>query len=668
MSGRESVDGDALIKHGIFRISLAGVVGIVLFEFFEAASFAYLGIFLSLAFGALLISGRPAEFLEDGLARLLMDVFCVTLVVAGVGGAESPFFLLFFIAAFGIAWTGSSFRSGIGVAGVMAGYLAAVSVSGIETLLDAGGFLRFALLVVFSGLAWVMSGEVESEKERSRELSESLSVERDYSESVSALAMNFGSVLAVLDLRRILGWTVETARDLTGASFAHAVLLDGNQHRTSLRTDSDKCPTWWHPAIQELVLHGSRKKEPLHEKDKEIHGVSGFLAMPFEVAGSEHNGTLILGGGEFGEREERMLSLLAGQAARALRGSGEAPGGRDPATGLPNKASLHKVLRKEMKYDGSVTVISVRIEGLWGYGRSQSLAVGEALLRRITERIGERQRVFRYGMDELVVLMRGGNGRRAERASAWIHDVAREISGSYPLSPKISVSYAAAHSDESTPERLIAEARKASPEAGSKPRISPSNTIPEASDGIVAALLEAATIKDFELNAHLRSVRRLSRLIATKMGLGEEEVRVLSLGALLHDVGKIGVPDDILKKPGSLTEAEFDEIKRHTIMGASVIAQIPTLADIVPIIRHHHEHFDGRGYPDGLRGDDIPHLARIVSVADAYDSMVRDRPYRKGLTHEAALEEIENNAGTQFAPDISRTFVKVMREADRMSG
>jgi len=670
MSGRESVDGDALIKHGIFRISLAGVVGIVLFEFFEAASLAYLGIFLSLAFGALLISGRPAEFLEDGLARLLMDVFCVTLVVAGVGGAESPFFLLFFIAAFGIAWAESSFRSGIGVAGVVAGYLAAVSVSGIETLLDAGGFLRFALLVVFSGLAWVMSGEVESEKERSRELSESLSVERDYSESVSALAMNFGSVLAVLDLRRILGWTVETARDLTGATFAHAVLLDGNQHRTSLRTDSDKCPTWWHPAIQELVLHGSRMKEPLHERDKEIHGVSGFLAMPFEVAGSEHNGTLVVGGGEFGEREERMLSLLAGQATLALRGSGEAPGGRDPATGLPNKASLHSVLRKEMKYDGSMTVLSVRIEGLWGYSRSQSLAVGEALLRRITERIGERQRVFRYGMDELVVLMRGGSGRRAERASAWIRDVAREISGSNPISPKASVSYAAAHSDQSTPERLIAEAREASAEAESKPpiRSAPPNGIPEASDGVVAALLEAATIKDFELNAHLRSVRRLSRLIATKMGLGEEEVRVLSLGALLHDVGKIGVPDDILKKPGSLTDAEFDEIKRHTIMGASVIAQIPDLAEIVPIIRHHHERFDGRGYPDGLHGEDIPHLARIVFVADAYDSMVRDRPYRSGLTHETALEEIENNAGTQFDPDISHTFVKVMREADRMSG
>jgi putative nucleotidyltransferase with HDIG domain len=261
--------------------------------------------------------------------------------------------------------------------------------------------------------------------------------------------------------------------------------------------------------------------------------------------------------------------------------------------------------------------------------------------------------------------MRGGSGRRAERASAWIRDVVREISGSNPISPKASVSYAAAHSDQSTPERLIAEAREASAEAESKPpiRSAPPNGIPEASDGVVAALLEAATIKDFELNAHLRSVRRLSRLIATKMGLGEEEVRVLSLGALLHDVGKIGVPDDILKKPGSLTDAEFDEIKRHTIMGASVIAQIPDLAEIVPIVRHHHERFDGRGYPDGLHGEDIPHLARIVFVADAYDSMVRDRPYRSGLTHETALEEIENNAGTQFDPDISRTFVKVMREA-----
>lgn len=670
MGGRDVADSDALIKNGLFRISLAGLVGIVLFEFFEAAPFSYVGIFLSLAFGAMMILGRPADFLEDTLARLLVDVFCVTLVVAGASGADSPTALLFFVAALGIAWAGSPLRAGVGVAGVMAGYLAATAVSGIETLLTAGGFLRFTLLAVFCAAAWVMSGEVKSERDRGREASESLAREKRYSESVSALTTSFGSVLAVLDLRRILGWTVETARELTGASYAHAVLLDGNQHRTSFGPDSDVCPTWWHPAVQELVLHGSRNGAPLHEKDKEVHGISGFLAMPMEVAGSEHNGTLVIGGGEFGEREERMLSLLAEQAAFALRGSGEAPGGRDPATGLPNRASLHKVLEKEMAYDGSVTVMSVRIEGLREYSRSRGLAVGEALLRRITARISERQRVFRYGMDELAVLIRGGNEKRAERTSEWVRDVVREISGGSPLSPKTSVGYASAYSDESEPDLLIAGARKASAaEAAPERRESDSSkAIPEAANGIVAALLEAATIKDFELNAHLRSVRRLSRLIGVKMGLGKEEIEVLGLGALLHDVGKIGVPDSILKKPGSLTEAEFDTIKRHTIMGASVIAQVPDLANIVPVIRHHHERFDGRGYPDGLRGADIPLAARIVFVADAYDSMVRDRPYRKGFSHEVALEEIENNAGTQFDPDIAHTFIKVMCEADRMSG
>lgn len=671
MSGRDVAESDALIKNGLFRIALAGMSGVALFEFFEAASFAYFGIFLSLAFGAAMISGRPSNLLGNALARLLVDVLCAALVVAGAGGADSPFAFLFFVAALGIAWAGSPLRAGVGAAGVMAGYLAAVSASGIGTLLGAGGFLRLALLAVFCGAAWVMSGEVGNERDRRREASESLSRERQYSESISTLATNFGSVLAVLDLRRILGWTVETARELTGASYAHAVLLDGNQHRTSLRPDlaADACPTWWHPAVQELVLHGSRNGAPLHERGKKVHGIGGFLAVPLEVAGSEHNGTLVIGGGEFGEREERMLSLLAGQASFALRGSGEAPGGRDPATGLPNRASLHQVLKKEMAYDGSVTVMSVRIEGLWEYSRSQGLAVGEALLRRITERISQRQRVFRYGMDELAIIVRGGNERRARRTADWVCDVAREISGGSPLSPTASVGYASAHSDDSEPDTLIAEARRASAEASPERGESDSSRgIPEAGNGVVAALLEAATIKDFELNAHLRSVRRLSRLIGMKMGLGGEEIEVLSLGALLHDVGKIGVPDTILKKPGSLTGAEFDTIKRHTLMGASVISQVPELSAAVPIVRHHHERFDGRGYPDGVHGADIPLAARIVFVADAYDSMVRDRPYRSGLSHERALEEIENNAGTQFDPGIARTFVKVMREADRMSG
>ncbi|MGH3087498.1 MAG: HD domain-containing phosphohydrolase [Rubrobacteraceae bacterium] len=668
MSGREVVEDAGLIKNGLFRIALAGGVGGVMFEAFDAASFAFLGIFLSLAFGILMILGRPTFLVEDALVRVVVDTLAVTLVVAGVGGTFSPFALLYFIAAIGIALIGAPIRAGIGAGAVMAGYFVAVVVSaGAGTLLGSGGALRTVLLAVFCGAAWVFAEEVRALKEENSEVSGALSAEIEYSGSVSALMTSFGSVLEVLDLRRILGWTAEAARDLTGASYAHVVLLDGNQHRTSARGESEVYPTWWHPVVQELVLHGCRSDGPLRDEDKEADGISGFLAMPVEAAGSEHNGTLLIGGGEFGEREERILALLADQASFALRGAGESPGGRDPVTGLPNRSSLHRVLDRELSYDGSMTVVSVRIDGLWEISRSQGVVVGEALLRRIAERIAERQRVFRYGMDELFVLIRGGSERRARRTVGWVRDVTREVSDGSGLSPEVTIGYAMAHSDDPKSRSLIPTARRAAREAEPELRDSISG-VPEAANGIVAALLEAATLKDFELNAHMRSVRRLSRLIGMKMGLESEEIKVLSLGALLHDVGKIGVPDSILKKPGALTDAEYDVIKRHTLMGASVISQVPELAGAVPVIRHHHERFDGAGYPDGLPGADIPLAARIVFVADAYDSMTRDRSYRKGLTHEVALEEIANNSGTQFDPEVAQTFLKIMREAERMSG
>jgi HD-GYP domain-containing protein (c-di-GMP phosphodiesterase class II) len=138
---------------------------------------------------------------------------------------------------------------------------------------------------------------------------------------------------------------------------------------------------------------------------------------------------------------------------------------------------------------------------------------------------------------------------------------------------------------------------------------------------------------------------------------------------LLHDVGKIGVPDLILQKSGRLTEEEYTVIKRHPVLGVEIIAPVKELAPALPVVRHHHERFDGKGYPDGLRGEDIPLLARIVSVADAFDSMIRARPYGYGISRKAALQEIEENSGTQFDPRIVRALLEVVeapgdRQAD----
>jgi putative nucleotidyltransferase with HDIG domain len=140
--------------------------------------------------------------------------------------------------------------------------------------------------------------------------------------------------------------------------------------------------------------------------------------------------------------------------------------------------------------------------------------------------------------------------------------------------------------------------------------------------------------------------------IGRTLSLSADDLEVLRLGALLHDIGKIGVPDDVLRKPGALTDAEFDAIKQHPVLGARILRSVPFLARHIPIVELHHERPDGRGYPNGLRGDDIPLAARIVHVADAYDAMTSARAYRGARPSGDALRELWRCAGTEFHAEI----------------
>ncbi len=168
----------------------------------------------------------------------------------------------------------------------------------------------------------------------------------------------------------------------------------------------------------------------------------------------------------------------------------------------------------------------------------------------------------------------------------------------------------------------------------------------------IESLIEALEAKDPNIREHLEGVRRVALRLGRRLALPEESLNELSTAAVLHDVGKVRIPDGILRKPGPLTDEEYETMKRHPALGAGIVARSEALSPALPVVRHHHERFDGGGYPDGLRGEDIPLSARIVAVADAFDSMIRDRTYDPGIPPEAAITEIEANAGTQFDPRV----------------
>ncbi len=181
----------------------------------------------------------------------------------------------------------------------------------------------------------------------------------------------------------------------------------------------------------------------------------------------------------------------------------------------------------------------------------------------------------------------------------------------------------------------------------------------ESYDITLEALGDALDLKDAETEHHSKRVTAYTIAIARKMGLPKEEIRVIARGAFLHDIGKMAIPDDILTKPGKLTDAEMDIMKEHCYRGYKIVSRIPFLAEAAEIVYAHQERYDGLGYPRGLKGEEIPLGARIFAIADTLDAMRSDRPYRKAQSIAAARKEIELWAGRQFDPSIVKVFLEM---------
>jgi diguanylate cyclase (GGDEF)-like protein/putative nucleotidyltransferase with HDIG domain len=178
----------------------------------------------------------------------------------------------------------------------------------------------------------------------------------------------------------------------------------------------------------------------------------------------------------------------------------------------------------------------------------------------------------------------------------------------------------------------------------------------------IEALAIAIDAKDEVTHDHVRRVQIYATGLARLFGLSEPEIEALKAGALLHDIGKLAVPDYILNKPGPLTPAEFDKMKVHTVVGAEILERVGFPYPVVPVVRHHHERWDGRGYPDGLRGDEIPITARILMVSDCFDAVREDRQYRKAMTREEAVALLKEGSGTFFDPTVVSTFLDHLHE------
>ena len=635
----------------------------------------------------LLATFRPKILHRWKIARVAADALTVGVIVADTGGAASAFFLLYLLAALSLVNVAGQARDrgrarvggAAGAAILVGGYLlATLAAGGWEGPISPSFALGMVILVLLCASALLVGFETHALRVRVVELSAAAARERERAGRAEAQTGALGPALGALGIELALDYTAEAACAVTGAPYAHVASLRGNLHRTVMRGEFDACPSWWHPSVQRLVLCSCREDGAVR-LEEEVHGVRGFVAVPVGAGGQEPGGgnwgAIVVGGGRRGVEIERDLMRLAADVRPALERCPDAAGGLDLLSGLANVESLTRALRQDLAAGAPPAVLAVRLRG----GASASST--RDLLGRLGKklRIGGR-RAFRYEVDILVILANvDGEAQAVEKARALVRIVKEESKGSAGPPVEVEVGFALPGTLATSPDEFVAtallglretrgkEEKIAGAVVGAREPFGAADT--GASSPLVQGFVKAMVARDPYLAGHSAGVARLAGCIGRALSLSQEQLEALAAGALLHDIGKIGMPDRILHKPGKLTDAEYAVIKGHPTIGADIVAPVPKLSSALPAIRYHHERFDGLGYPDGLRAEKIPLIARVVAVADAFDSMTRERPYGKRMSVGMSLEEILSRAGTQFDPNVAQALSRaILRPEDSRAG
>ncbi|HPU44282.1 MAG TPA: diguanylate cyclase, partial [Dictyoglomaceae bacterium] len=281
--------------------------------------------------------------------------------------------------------------------------------------------------------------------------------------------------------------------------------------------------------------------------------------------------------------------------------------------------------------------------------------------------------IGRYGGDEFTIILPETNSsgciRVAKRLLEHIQNTSLVTPDGNKISVSVSMGIASYPEDTSDPEKLLSLADTAmyrAKLAGGNQYLTISSEVSQKESepkfDTFIGLINAIDSKDNYTFKHCRDVAKYACTLGEVLGLSQEDLGILKIAGELHDIGKIGIPPEILKKPGSLNEEEWKIIKEHPRLGFLILNQLPKMEKLLQAVLHHHERYDGKGYPSGLQGADIPLLARILTVADAYSAMKSNRPYRKALSKKEILKELKTNMGKQFDPEIADKFIELLEK------
>jgi diguanylate cyclase (GGDEF)-like protein/putative nucleotidyltransferase with HDIG domain len=352
----------------------------------------------------------------------------------------------------------------------------------------------------------------------------------------------------------------------------------------------------------------------------------------------------------------------------------------DPITGLLNHrygdVALDEALEQARSRGSPLSVLIGDMDDFKLFNDTFGHPLGDEVLRLVAgvfrQMSGDSGIASRYGGDEFLVVLPGADRAAAsafaDRLSAAIGEIEFQAKDGRRVPIGLSLGVASFPEDSESKDRLLVLADAAMYEAkrlGGIDRQEPcvvdaGGVGVESVFGALDSLVQAVQYRDHYTKTHSDLVAEYAAKLALRVGFSEEATRAIRIAGILHDVGKLIVPDDILKKPGPLTAEEREVIQRHPLVGETLIRETPFLEDVIQAVGCHHERYDGSGYPRGLCGDEIPLLGRALAIADAYSAMSLDRPYRKALSDDEIVAEFEAGAGTNFDPHLAKVFVEML--------